>query len=124
MAIYRLAWKLRRNQVRLLLFQGDQEILRARLPAPELPEQQASAALLESLARWLDATLHVVLAADDPCDGFFLGLTDERGTGLRTPYYDVSVVEVPARGTKLGADREFRSLRQLCLFERRARCGR
>jgi hypothetical protein len=122
MAIYRLGWKLHRNQVRLLLYQGEREILRARLPQPEdLSGLQRTNALLESLSLWLDTTLHVVLCADDPCSGFYLGLTDERGTGLRTPHYDVSVVEPVHPPSKLRADREFGNLRQLCFFESRAR---
>jgi hypothetical protein len=122
MAIYRLGWKLHRNQVRLLLYQGEREILRARLPQaaePSLPPTTNE--LVESLARWLDTTVHVVLCADDPCTGFYQGLTDERGTGLRTPYYEVSVVEPIHPRSRLRADREFESVGQLCLFKRARR---
>jgi hypothetical protein len=125
MAIYRLGWKLHRNQVRLLLYQGNREILRARLPQPEdLSCVQPTNALLESLALWLNTTLRVVLCADDPCCGFYLGLTDELGTGIRTPYYEVSVVapvDLPSNPSRLQPDGEFDNIVQLCFSMPQAR---
>jgi hypothetical protein len=116
---YTMAFKLDRDRVRLVLMQGDQELLRASLPPPaHFWSSEPAKALLESLAMWLDGSLRVVLAAGDPADGWSLGLTDELGIGSRTLFYDVVAVE-PKRGRRrrLRGVGDFRDVHQLCLLD-------
>jgi hypothetical protein len=118
-----LAFKLDRDRVRLLLTKGGDELLRASLPPPAaFWSGKPAKALLESLSIWLDTSLRVVLSADAPAAGFSLELTDERGTGRRTVFYEVVVAE-PARRRRArlsgpGTAAEFRDVRQLCLLDR------
>jgi hypothetical protein len=124
MATHKLGVRIDRNRIFLVLTEGHDELLRARLPQPIHPLQDKPLlALLESLAVWLDTQLLVVLSADEPSDGFFLGLTDERGVGRRTEQYDVVVVERLRRRSTLKKAPEFKEMRQLCLHERRTRSG-
>ena len=125
MATHKLGVRIDRNRVFLVLTEGDDELLRARLPQPIHPWQDKPfLALLESLELWLDAQVLVVFSADEPSDGFFLGLTDERGVGQRTEHYDVVVVERRRRRSTLKKAAEFQEVQQLCLYERRTRSGR
>jgi hypothetical protein len=119
MALHKMGVQLNGSRVLLVLTEGKEELLRASLSLPVHPLQDKPLpAVLEGLALWLETTLLVVLSADEPSDGFFLGLTDERGGGHRTPYYDVTVVERPRTVSTLKAA-AFKDVRQLCLFERR-----
>jgi hypothetical protein len=119
---YTIAFKLDRDRVRLVLIQGDQELLRASLPPPaRFWSSKPAKALLESLAMWLDTSLRVVLSAADPADGWSLELTDELGIGCRTVFYEVFPVE-PKRGRRRrlrGVD-DFHDVHQLCLLDRLA----
>lgn len=120
-----LAFKLDRDRVRLLLVQGERELLRASLPPPaRFWTGKPARALLESLAIWLDTRLRVVLAAAEPADGWSMELTDELGIGCRTVFYEV--VAVPARGRprRLRGVDDFRDVRQLCLLDRIAEARR
>lgn len=123
---YRMIFKLGRDRVRLLLMQGEQELLRASLPPPaRFWSSKAAPALLESLAIWLDTSLRVVLAAADPADGWSLELTDELGIGCRTMFYEVVAVEPKrARRRRLRGVGDFRDVHQLCLLDRLTRGGR
>ena len=117
---YTMAFKLDRDRVRLVLVQGDQELLRASLPPPaRFWSTKPAKALLESLGSWLDTSLRVVFAAADPADGWSLELTDELGIGCRTLFYEVVPVE-PKRGRpqRLRGIGDFRDVHRLCLLER------
>jgi hypothetical protein len=100
---YTMSCRLERGRLRLLLKQESEELLEACLPLPQHPlSDKPLKALLEALASWFETNLQVVFCAAELSDGFFLELTDERGIGLRTPYYEVSAVEaerLPARLT-------------------------
>jgi len=123
---YTMAFKLDRDRVRLVLMQGDQELLRASLPPPaRFWSTKPAKALLESLASWLDTSLRVVFAAADPADGWSLELTDELGIGCRTLFYEVVAVE-PKRGRprRLHGVGDFRDVHRLCLLERLTGDGR
>jgi hypothetical protein len=120
-----MAFKLDRDRVRLVLVQGERELLRASLPPPaQFWSTQPVRTLLEGLATWLDTSLRVVFAAADPADGWSLALTGELGVGCRTVLYEV--VPVPERGRlqRQRAVDDFRDLRQLCLLDRIAGGGR
>jgi len=120
-----VVFKLDRDWVRLILVQGERELLRASLPPPAVFwSGKPAKALLESLAIWLDTSLRVVFAAADPADGWSLELTDELGTGCRTVFYEV--VPAPVRGNRQrlrGVD-DFRDLHRLCLSDRVRGVGR
>lgn len=123
---YTMAFRLDHDRVRLTLMKGEDELLRASLPPPaQFWSGKPAKALLESLAIWLDAQLHVVLDAKDPADGFSLELTDEIGIGHHTLFYDVVAVERrrrrPARLRGVG---DFRDVHQLCLLDRISGGGR
>ena len=118
--------KLDRDRVRLMLMQGEQELLRAALPPPaRFWSNQPAKALLEGLACWLDTSLRVVFAAADPADGWSLDLTDELGIGARTLFYEVFPMEARrGRRQRLGGVGNFRDLHQLCLLDRLVGGGR
>ncbi len=74
--------------------------------------------MIEALAQWVDAPIHVVLSVASLDVSFCLGLTDELGCGTRSLYYDVEVVERGARrrrGTRIRGFGDFGDLRQLHL---------
>jgi hypothetical protein len=86
-----MGFKLDRDRVRLVLIQGDQELLRAaRAPPVSFWSGKPAKATPESLPLWLDTRLRVVFAAADPTDGWSLELTDELGIGCRTVFYGSS----------------------------------
>lgn len=120
-----MAFKLDRDRVRLVLVQGEPELLRASLPPPaQFWSAQPAKALLAGLATWLDTRLRVVFAAADPADGWSLALTDELGAGRHTVFYEVVPVPERERRQRLRGVDDFRDLRQLCLLDRIAGGGR
>jgi hypothetical protein len=126
MPAYTMALKPDRDRVRLLLTQGEDELLRASLPLPTRPlTSKPARALLESLAIWLDTSLRVVLSAHECVDGFSLGLVDENRTAPRTVFYEVVIVErARRRPARLRGVDDFRDLRQLSLLGRLKAGGR
>lgn len=118
MTTYTMTIKQDRERVRLVLTQGEDEILRACLPPPsQFWSCKPVKALLESLSIWLDVRLHVVWCAAEPADGWSLELTDELGIGLRTVFFDVECLErIPRRRpARLRGVADFRDLHQLRL---------
>ncbi len=110
----RLFLKPTRETTRLCMMVGQDEVLRAALPAPMIDRHVRSAApiLLEGLALWLRRPLSVVLCADDGDISSALGLSDGFGFGYRTVHYDVEVMNPAQRVRRLGS---FGDLRQLSL---------
>jgi hypothetical protein len=109
------------TRTRVLVSQGPDELLRAVLPPPaSVHHEQAAIRLLEGLALWLSAKLHVVLCVDDKDAAFCLGLTDELGIGARSIYFDVEVRSPRGRrrrrGQRVGGIGDFTDLRQLWLL--------
>ena len=106
-------------RTRLLLTAGADELLRAVLPPPsQLQYERAALMLLESLALWLNAKLHVVLSVDAKEAGCCLGLTDELGVGVRSLFFDVEVRDrrvCRRRGQRIRGIGDFTDLRQLRL---------
>lgn len=106
-------------RTRLLLTAGADELLRAVLPPPsQLQYERAALMLLESLALWLNAKLHVVLSVDAKEAGCCLGLTDELGVGVRSLFFDVEVRDRRVRrrrGQRIRGIGDFTDLRQLRL---------
>jgi hypothetical protein len=106
-------------RTRMLVTEGPDELLRAVLPSPsQLQYERATTTLLESLALWLNAKLHVVLSVDAKETGFCLGLTDELGVGVRSLFFDVEVRDRRIRrrpGRRIRGVGDFADLRQLRL---------
>lgn len=116
---YTMTIRLGGNRTRLLLRQGNDELMRASLPLP-VPccSARPARALLESLALWLDARLRVVLSADEPATGSFLALTDEHGTVSPTLFYEVVTARrARRRPVRLHGVDDFTDLRQLSLLD-------
>ena len=120
MSPYTVSMKLLPSRAKILLMQGPDELLRASLPPPAaFWTGKPAKALLESLAIWLDARLHVVLDAADRADGFYQELTDEAGIGHRTVFYEVvSLERRRRRPTRLRGVDDFHDVRQLCFRDR------
>lgn len=79
---------------RLLIKRGRDQILRAVLPAatvPAGPHRHAAPALLEAVALWCQAPVHVVLCAEDLEFLLRLGLVDGLYEPIDTLHYTVEV---------------------------------
>jgi hypothetical protein len=100
------------STTRLLASYGEDEILRAALPAPTMIHPRAAPTLLEGLSLWYQRPLCVVVCADDLDVSAALGLCDGFGIGQTTVHYEVEVVDPTRRRRGLGS---FRDLRQLDL---------
>lgn len=107
------------SRTRMLLTHGPDEMLRAVLPPPpSIHRGRAVPMLLEGLAQWLDAQIHVVLSVAAQDASFCLGLTDELGCGVRGLFYSVEVLERGVRrrrGARIRGIGDFSDLRQLHL---------
>jgi hypothetical protein len=109
------------TRTRVLVTDGQDELLRAILPSPsQLQYERATISFLESLALWLNAKLHVVLSVDAREAGCCLGLTDELGVEVRSLFFDVEVrdrqVRRRRRGRRIRGLGDFADLRQLQLI--------
>jgi hypothetical protein len=106
-------------RTRVLFTEGPDELLRAILPPPsQLHHVRAVITLLESLALWVNAKLHVVLSVDAREAGCCLGLTDELGVGVRSVFFDVEVRDRrprKRRGQRIRGIGDFADVRQLRL---------
>ena len=88
-----------REQVRIRVNKGADEILKAVLPSTR--QQRAVPTLLEAQSLWSGRRVSVVLFVDDPVDGCALGLCDDFGCGHETAHYEVEVVPRGRRGRRL-----------------------
>jgi hypothetical protein len=107
------------SRTRLLLLDGQDELMRAVLPPGHLLRQRrAASVLLEGLSLWLDARLSVVLSADEAEASYYLDLVDDLGQPARGVYFEVRMVERRARRRprRLGGVSDFADLRQLSLL--------
>ena len=107
------------SRTRLLLLDGQDELLRAVLPPGHLLRQRrAASTLLEGLSLWLDTRLCVVLSADEAEASYFLDLVDDVGQPARGVYFEVRMVErrTRRRPRRLGGVSDFADLRQLSLL--------
>ena len=106
------------SRTRLLLLDGQDELMRAVLPPGHLLRQRrAATALLEGMSLWLDTRLPVVLSADEAEASYYLDLVDDLGCPTRSVYFEVSLVErARRRPRRLGGVSDFADLRQLSLL--------
>ena len=106
------------QHTRLMLQQGSRELLRAVLPPLRLVRQpRAVGALLEALALWADTRVRVVLCANATACTYWLGLTDAKGCGVRSVFYEIQVVapQDKQRAAQVHAFGDFEDLRQWSL---------
>lgn len=104
---------------RVLVMQGEDELLRAELPPfSRVRHEQGVTRLLEALSLWLDQRVCVALYAADSEHTFRLDLVDELGAGARTVFYAVEPLPVPERrrGKRLRGVGDFAQMRQLSLW--------
>jgi hypothetical protein len=97
-----------RSTTRLLATYGQDEILRAALPAVVPIQSRAAPTLLEGLSLWYQRRLCVVVYADDVDASSALGLCDGFGFGHTTDHYEVEVVDPTRRRRGLGSFRDLR----------------
>ena len=118
MSRYKVLLSSSSSRTRLLLLDGQDELMRAVLPPGHLLRQRrAAGTLLEGLSLWLDTQLPVALSADEVDSSFYLDLVDEFGRPSRSVFFDVHLVEqVPRRRPRrLTGVGDFSDLRQLLL---------
>jgi|SRR5690606_9573211 len=107
-----------KQHTRLMLLRGRSEQLRAVLPPlTHVRQPRAVMALMEALALWADTRLRVVLCANATASTYWLGLTDARGCGARSVFYEVEVVapQDKQRAAQVHAFGDFEDLRQLSM---------
>lgn len=107
-----------KQHTRLILLKGAHEQLRAVLPPlTHVRQPRAVTTLLEALALWADSRVRVVLCADATASTYWLGLTDARGCGVRSVFYEVQVVAPrdKRRATQVHAFGDFEDMRQLSM---------
>jgi hypothetical protein len=105
-----------RGQTRILLLNGQTEVMKAVLGPASLSHPRAAATLLEGLALWHQSPLSVVLVVDEQACSSGLALCDGLGFGQRTVHYDVAVAirEHRRRERRLTGMGDFRDLRRVC----------
>lgn len=79
------------TRTRLLVLNGEHDIMKAILGPASQGHRRAVRTLLEGLSLWQQQTLSVVLHVDDPFDGHALGLCDALGFGERNLHYEVGI---------------------------------
>ncbi len=93
------------RETRVLLTQGPDEVLKARLRAVSTPAHRfAGPMLCESMALWHDQRVRVVVSAESEQVLFALGLCDGLGVARHTLHYVVQPLfmdEPPRRGQRL-----------------------
>ncbi|HXX70566.1 MAG TPA: hypothetical protein VEK07_25510 [Polyangiaceae bacterium] len=77
------------EQTSLLVRQGQDERLAAKLGSPRSIHRLALTTLLEGLSLWFQSRLHVALIADSELIESWTGLVDGLGFGLRTLHFEV-----------------------------------
>jgi hypothetical protein len=105
----------RTTETRILMTQGPDDVLMARLaPVTAAHHRWAAPMLLQALATWQGRPVRVVLSADAEDSLYNLGLSDGLGLGDHALHYVVDVVdprEAP-RGRRLRGLGDFRNARR------------
>ena len=105
------------RSTRMLVRSHDDDVLKAILPPPcSSPHPRALPTLLEGLALWHHAPVHVVLSAAEAASWCQLGLLDDMWVGIESVHYTVDL-RFPDREPRrrIAGLGEFRDLRQLAL---------
>jgi len=105
------------RETRILLMQGPDEVMKARLQAVATPAHRfAGPMLCESMALWHDRRVHAVVSAESEQVLFALGLCDGLGVARSTLHYLVEPFffdEPPRRGQRLSGLGNFRGEHRL-----------
>jgi hypothetical protein len=100
------------RETRVLLTQGSDEVMKARLRAVATPAHRfAGPMLCESMALWHDQKVRVVVSAESEDVLFALGLCDGLGVARATLHYVVQPLfadDPPRRGQRLSGLGNFR----------------
>lgn len=105
-----------RDETRLLVMAGPNEILRARLGPAGASHSRAATTLLEGLSLWHQQALSVVLYAEDEATSSAIPLFDRLGFGIKNVHYDVFyALHGHRKGQRIHGFGNFKKLRQLCL---------
>jgi len=107
-----------RTATMLLVRQGDDEMMIARLGPPAWAHRHALFRILEALALWFQARLRVVLCAASEEIASSTGLVDGLGLGVSTLQFEVVRQEGARR-----RGRRLRSVRGVSALRRDARRG-
>ena len=109
------------SETRILLMQGPDEVMKARLRAVSTPAHRfAGPMLCEAMALWHDQRVRAVVSAESEDILFALGLCDGLGIAHATLHYVVQPLSQapPRRGRRLSGlgdfHREHRLRRSLC----------
>ncbi len=87
MSRYKVLLSSSSSRTRLLLLDGQDELMRAVLPPARLLRQRrAVGTILEGLSLWLDTQLSVALSADDMDTSYCLDLVDDFGSPARSVF--------------------------------------
>jgi hypothetical protein len=103
-----------RRETRLLMTEGEDDLLLARLaPVHEVRHSCAAPMLLEALSLWQARPVRVVISADAEDWLYHLGLADGLGVGMSNAHYAVEVVQRERpRGRRLRGLGDFRDARR------------
>jgi len=93
-----------------------QAILKARLSPASQAHKLAARTLLEGIALYCNARLHVVLSAESEELSFVQGLSDRLGYGDDTVHYKVEILPSRMERRRLGSLGSFRDVRRLTLI--------
>lgn len=102
------------HEIRLLMTEGPDDRLLARLPPVTSSRQRwAAPMLIEALSLWQGRPVRVVISADAQDYLYPLGLVDGLGLGVSTAHYAVDVIEPERhRGRRLRGLGDFREARR------------
>jgi hypothetical protein len=104
------------STTRVLVTYGNEEVLKARLPASPQMHRLAAKTMLEAIALFYQTRVRVVLSADSEAISLGLGLTDGFGFGIDSLYYEVEVLpdsEQRRHAKRLGGLGDFSDVRRL-----------
>jgi hypothetical protein len=106
-----------KQETRLLVMAGKDEVMRAVLGPTTASHPRAAPTLIEGLALWHQRALSVVLCADVEACSSATHLIEDLGFGVRTVHYEVEVAfrAHRRRGRRIHGLGNFGDLRQLCL---------
>jgi hypothetical protein len=105
----------RAHETRILMTEGPDDVLVARLGAVTQPHHRwAAPMLLEALATWQGRPLRVVLSADAEDSLYAMGLSEGLGLGVSALHYVVDIVDPREvrRGRRLRGVGDFRDVRR------------
>jgi hypothetical protein len=112
---FRLTIVPRRHETRILMTEGPDDVLVARLgPVTSAHHRWAAPMLLEALSLWQGRPLRVVLSAESEDYLCSLGIVDGLGLGVSSLHYVVDIVDPREvrRGRRLRGVGDFRDARR------------